>query len=192
MNALVSVYMWAVWGLFIGLGSAPLVLILTILPRRLSFPVARLYCKLGLGLAGVRVRVKGLEHLDRTKPYILMPNHVSLLDAFVFCTAFPVPVRGLEKRENFKIPVYGWLMARYGQIPIDRTNTEQAKRDLSDAARILHQGGTWVIILPEGTRSRDGRVGPFKKGGFHLALETGVDIVPVSQNGSREVLRTVL
>lgn len=186
----VSAYIWLTWLLMVIIGLPIICLLIGLLPRRVLYGLARVLFRAGLAIGGVRIQVKGLEHLDRSKPYILMGNHVNLLEVFVFTAAFPVPIVGIEKKENFRIPFYGWLLKRWGQIAIDRANLDQAKKDLDRGAEVLRRGGSWLVLMPEGTRSRDGKVGPFKKGGFHLAIQTGVPIAPFVQEGGRSILST--
>src|SRR5262249_44174859 len=157
------------------------------LPRDVTWRVCQKLYRSAFWLAGIRVRVSGLEHLSRGKPYVLMGNHVNFLDPFMLCVGMPVPTVALEKNKNFGIPIYGWVMRRWGTLSVDRGKPEQARLDLARAGEILRRDGSWLILFPEGTRTRDGRVGPFKKGGFHLALSTGVEIVPFTQNGARDI-----
>jgi 1-acyl-sn-glycerol-3-phosphate acyltransferase len=179
--------MWAVLVLDMVLGIPLMIAVMTLLPRRKAYPIIQWWCRISLWLCGIRVTARGAERLDLTRPYILMGNHVNLLDPFVWALGIPVPFSGVEKKENFKIPFYGWLMARWGNVPIDRNNLEQAKQDLAKAGEWMHREGIWMIVMPEGTRTRDGRVAPFKKGGFHMALDTGIPIVPMTMNGAYEV-----
>jgi 1-acyl-sn-glycerol-3-phosphate acyltransferase len=119
-------------------------------------------------------------------PLIFASNHESALDIWVLLEALPRTVRFVAKRELFRIPVFGWYMHLGGHIPIDRRNHVQAVQSLR-AAGALVRAGTSLIVFPEGTRSPDRRVQPFKKGPFALALEAGVPIVPVAVSGSGAV-----
>jgi 1-acyl-sn-glycerol-3-phosphate acyltransferase len=127
--------------------------------------------------AGLKVRVRGLEHVDPNKGYLYMTNHVNLLEPFLDMPCIPGWVVAIEKKENFKLPIYGLLIKAWGNIPIDRGDSSSAKRSLEYAKEVLAKG-TSVAIMPEGTRSKDGQLQPFKKGGFHLAIETGATILP--------------
>ena len=126
---------------------------------------------------GLKIRVRGREHLVPTKGYIYMPNHVNFAEPFTDMPAIPGWVVAIEKVENFKLPIYGLLIKAWGNIPIDRSDTQAAIESLAYARQVL-EGGTSVAIMPEGTRSRNGQLGAFKKGGFHLALDAGATIVP--------------
>lgn len=189
MRLLVSLFMWTAW-LVAGLVGIPLlILYMALFPRRKAYALIRRTVTAMLGLSGIRVVQEGVEKLDVNLPYILMANHVNLLDPFFYAVVTPAPYSGMEKKENFKIPFYGWLMRTWGNVAIDRTDLEQAKRDLERGAAFMREEGIWLIVMPEGTRSRDGYVAPFKKGGFHLSLQTGIPIVPVTLNGAAEIQR---
>lgn len=159
-----------------------------ITPRELTWSLGQKVYRTAFALFGVRVRLVGELPLDRA--FILVGNHVNLLDPFVLCCALPRPATGLEKRENFRLPIYGWVMKRWGIIPITRGDTDAAKRDMGRAKEVLDARPAWVVVFPEGTRTRDGTLGPFKKGAAHLALSTGVPLVPFAQRGALGVMRT--
>jgi 1-acyl-sn-glycerol-3-phosphate acyltransferase len=116
-----------------------------------------------------------------------MPNHASMVDIWVVFVAIPASFRFIAKKQLAKIPLFGWAMAAGRFIFIDRQNAASARRSMEEAARRIRAGQS-VVIFPEGTRTRDGRLLPFKKGGFHLAMDSGADIVPVAIRGSREVM----
>jgi len=127
--------------------------------------------------------------LDPRRPYVFMSNHASHFDALAVVAALPeFQLRWVAKRELAEIPIFGWALQRAGHIIIDRSNPEQAIASLR-AARTIMETGISVMIFPEGTREeRDNELLPLKKGGFMLALETGVPIVPLAVRGSRAVL----
>lgn len=131
---------------------------------------------------GLRVTSSGRENLDATKGVIYMPQHVNSFEPFIAMPEMPQWVVAVEKQENFKIPIYGILIKSWGNIAIDRKNPGRAREQLEHAKQLLAEG-TAVAIMPEGTRSRDGSIGPFKKGGFHLAIQTGATIVPAVYRG---------
>lgn len=147
-------------------------------------------CRLVLLCCGVRVRLRGAGNMARGHQYVVMMNHVNFFDPLVFFAGFPGLVRGVEEESHFRWPLYGLVLRRIGMIPIDRKNTARALDSLARAARLVRERPDYSIaILPEGTRSPDGKLGPFKKGGFHLALETGLDILPVVQTGAYAINR---
>jgi 1-acyl-sn-glycerol-3-phosphate acyltransferase len=149
--------------------------------------VGRLWARSILFLTRVKVSVKGLEHIDPRVPYLYMANHQSMFDILSLLAYLPVQFRWLAKKELFHIPVFGYSMARAGYISIDRSDRRSAHKSLLEAARKI-AGGVSVVIFPEGSRSTDGRIRPFKAGGFHLAIRSGRPIVPVVISGAREVM----
>lgn len=154
--------------------------------RRLQF-LARWWGRTICRLAGVTVTVEGLERLAPDRPYIFAANHQSQFDIFVLLGHFPADFRWLAKKELFQIPLFGWAMRRAGYIPVDRGHGRKALVSLQEAARRI-AAGTSVVIFPEGTRSADGRLLPFKAGAMVLAIKAGVDLVPLAISGTRLVL----
>jgi 1-acyl-sn-glycerol-3-phosphate acyltransferase len=147
-------------------------------------------CRTLLVICGVRLRVAGRENFVPGRQYVVMMNHVSFLDPFVFYAAFPGVARGAEEESHFRWPVYGGVIRRMGMFRIDRKNTERAVESLRQAAAwIRERPGFSFGIMPEGTRTPDGKLGPFKRGGFLMALETGLDILPLVQRGAYEISR---
>ncbi|HBI14278.1 MAG TPA: 1-acyl-sn-glycerol-3-phosphate acyltransferase [Desulfobulbaceae bacterium] len=144
---------------------------------------ARSLCR----IAGVRVRVLGTENLAADQTYIFMGNHVSQFDIFAFQGYSPHDFRWIVKKELFRIPVFGAAMRRAGLVPIDRSHGREAMRSLIAAAEHI-TSGTSVLIFPEGTRSLDGTLQPFKAGVITLAIKAGVPVVPVGFIGTYEVL----
>lgn len=188
MNALYSLYAWIVWVLHLLL-LGPFVLVATLVSPKLGYHAIRLVAASALGLTGIRVRVRGREKVDWSRPHVFMGNHQNMLDPFAFVIAVRHHMVGIEKKENQRIPVYGRISKAWGNLPIDRSNPEAARETIALAAQRFKQG-TSVAILPEGTRTKDGSIGPFKKGGFHLAVGAGADIVPFTFNGAYERLQT--
>jgi 1-acyl-sn-glycerol-3-phosphate acyltransferase len=145
-------------------------------------------CRTVLLVCGIRLRVSGRENVLPGRHYVVMMNHVNFFDPFVFYAAFPGIARGAEEESHFRWPVYGGTIRRIGMFPIDRKNSERAVESLRRAAAWLRERpGFSFGILPEGTRSPDGKLGPFKRGGFLMALETGLDILPLVQSGAYRV-----
>jgi 1-acyl-sn-glycerol-3-phosphate acyltransferase len=149
--------------------------------------LARWWSKGITRLSGVRITVVSQAELARDQPYVFMSNHLSTLDIWAAYVAIPLPVRMIAKKQLGRIPLFGWAMAAGRFIFIDRQNAVAARRSIERAKERIHDG-TSVLIFPEGTRSRDGKLGPFKKGGFHLAMDAGVPIVPVAMQGTRELM----
>ena len=149
--------------------------------------IARFWGKSILVVSRIKVTVKGMSNLDLAHPYIYMPNHQSNFDIPVMLGHLKVQFRWLAKMELFKIPIFGHAMRKAGYISIDRYDRESAFKSLETAAQKI-KNGVSVLIFPEGTRSRDGKLGAFKKGGFVLAIDSGVPIVPVVIEGTHEIM----
>ena len=156
--------------------------------RTVIFRLGRLWARAHLKVMGIAPVYSGLEHAAGTAPRIFLANHLSTLDIWVLAPVLPVTTRFVSKRTIFWIPVLGQAMALAGFIAIDRKDRASAIRSLGRAAEKVRRGAS-VILFPEGTRSRDGRLARFKRGSFHLALESGVPVVPVSISGSYSVLK---
>lgn len=139
--------------------------------------------------AGVKLDVHGMENIDPSGTYVFVGNHQSHLDVPIVFSLLPMTVRFFTKKELFKIPLFGWAIAAVGMIKIDRSNHEEAVRTMNRAVDTIRKHKVSVVIFPEGTRSQDGSVQPFKKGGFIVSIKGGVPIVPVSISGSRKILQ---
>lgn len=149
--------------------------------------VARWWAKTILWVSGIRVDIKGSLVTDSEGSFILMSNHESNFDIPVLLGCLPVQFRWLAKAELFRIPIFGASMRGAGYISIDRTNRQSAFQSLARAAQFI-RSGTSVMIFPEGTRSLDGELLPFKKGGFVLAADAGVPIIPIVLRGTHEIM----
>lgn len=139
-----------------------------------------------LWLAGLKLKVTGTENLRVDSPAIYISNHQSNFDIPLLYVGLPIQFRWMAKQELFKIPLFGLAMKSSGYIPIDRSNRKEAMRSLTAAAKRIRDGVS-VIIFPEGTRSPDGTLQPFKKGALLLAAKAGVPIVPMAIHGSHQV-----
>jgi 1-acyl-sn-glycerol-3-phosphate acyltransferase len=139
------------------------------------------------GASGVSVHTEGTENLQPGQPYIFAANHQSQFDIFALQGFLGIDFRWLAKKELFRVPVWGTAMRRAGYIRIDRSHGRQAIKSLEEAAQKIAQG-TSVIIFPEGTRSRDGKIQKFKSGAMLLAIKSGVPLVPVAITGTYDIL----
>jgi 1-acyl-sn-glycerol-3-phosphate acyltransferase len=137
----------------------------------------------GLKAGGVRFQVSGAEKVPSDGPVIFMSNHQGNFDILTLYQAVPRPFAWLAKEELFTIPLFGHSMTRGGYIPVDRSDGRKALKSLDTAAGLI-RGGRSVLIFPEGTRSTDGHLLPFKRGGFILAAKAGVPVVPIAITGS--------
>jgi len=141
----------------------------------------------GVRLAGISVKVEGRERLQDGRNYIFMCNHVSNVDPPIVAPLIPPRTSVLVKKEVFRIPFLSRAMRMGSLVPVDRRNRESAIASLSAAGEVLRSGLS-MMIFPEGTRSPDGRLLPFKKGPFYLAMETGVPVVPMTILGTYEIM----
>src|SRR3954453_8910005 len=153
----------------------------------LVIDLARLWSRSVLWFAGIKVTVEWRGKLEPGRPYVFMANHVSAIDIWALFYALPVRVRMIAKKQLASIPIFGWAMWCGRFIFVDRANAAAARRSIEQAGRRIRSGDC-VLLFPEGTRSRDGTLGPFKKGGFHLAITAGVPIVPMALQGARELM----
>jgi 1-acyl-sn-glycerol-3-phosphate acyltransferase len=148
---------------------------------------ARLWGKAALLANRVKVKVEGLEQLERGGPYIFMSNHQGSFDIFALLGYLPFQFKWLAKKELFSIPFFGWTMAAAGYISIDREGTRKTVEAINEAARKIREGMS-LVIFPEGSRSPNGSIQPFKRGGFTLAIKSKVPIIPIAITGSREIM----
>ena len=169
--------------------SVPILLLSSLDPyAQRSARLIRFWAKGNLWACGVKVRVQGLERLDPRRAYLFMSNHQSQFDILALMSVLDsFQLRWVAKHELRKIPVLGLCMQRTHQILIDRESRTQAVATIRRVKELLNAGIS-VLFFPEGTRSKDGHLLPFKPGGFAVAVETGVPVVPVTVNGSRAVL----
>lgn len=140
-----------------------------------------------LRLAGATIEVRGREHVPEGEAFLVMSNHRSFYDIPAIFCAVPGRLRMVAKKELFRVPVFGRAMTASGFVKIDRQARHSAIESLERSRKLL-EGGVRVWIAPEGTRSYDGRLGPFKSGGFYLALDAGVRILPVAIEGTEKVI----
>jgi 1-acyl-sn-glycerol-3-phosphate acyltransferase len=136
---------------------------------------------------GGKLEVSGLENVDPRKPAIYLSNHQSTIDIPCLYMAVPVPFRWVAKRELKWVPFIGWYLAAAGHVFVDRSRRERAIASLKAAGEKIRRG-TSIMVFPEGTRSDDLRILPFKKGPFALALEAGVPLIPIAVEGSGKLM----
>ena len=133
-----------------------------------------------------RIKVEGFRDIDLSRPYVVMVNHQSFGDILVLFHS-PLNIKWLSKSSVFKVPFIGWMMQIAGHVPIVRGDRDSAKQAMNKCAEWLERGSC-VSIFPEGTRSKDGELLPFKDGGFRLALDAGVPILMMVIDGSQNML----
>jgi 1-acyl-sn-glycerol-3-phosphate acyltransferase len=153
-----------------------------------AYRINQFWTWLVLRLAGISLTVKGLENIDPRRPYIFIVNHQSYLDIPVLVQALPrFQLRWIAKKELLRVPFFGWAMWATKHVTVDRSDSQDAMKSIARAKDLL-AAGISLVIFPEGTRSQDGRLQKFKKGGFLLAVQTRMSLVPVTVNGSASLL----
>jgi 1-acyl-sn-glycerol-3-phosphate acyltransferase len=150
--------------------------------QKLFDPVLKFLCRSILAVFFIKVKPVGLGSIDPNKAQIFMANHVNIFDVFVLYGYIPNFIRGVELEDHFSWPLWGSITRRMGNIPISHKNVESALKSLDIAQSVISQG-TSIGILPEGHRTRDGKLQQFMRGPFRLAINSGVDIVPIVMKG---------
>ncbi|MCS7080276.1 MAG: 1-acyl-sn-glycerol-3-phosphate acyltransferase [Chloracidobacterium sp.] len=174
--------------LTIGMGLVTLLLSFFDRTGEWQHGIARLWCRLIALIVGLRPTAAGLHHLPRNMPAVIMANHQSLLDIPVLFAFLPFQFRILAKKELFRIPFLGWFLWRAGHIPVDRGNRSATLLTMRMARKVL-AAGLPIVIFPEGTRNtQPAQTKAFKPGGFRLAQEAGVPIIPVTIYGTAAFL----
>jgi 1-acyl-sn-glycerol-3-phosphate acyltransferase len=154
---------------------------------RVFHALARGWAHSTLRICGVRVSVTGLEKLRPGMTYVYVSNHASMFDIPVILASIPDQIRIIYKKELNWIPIFGWGLKLGSYIAVDRSSGSEAMRSLDEAAAKI-SGGASVLLYAEGTRTRDGKLQPFKRGAFNLAVKAGVPVVPLTVNGSFAIL----
>ncbi len=169
-------YPWTLFSLLVALGVAPF-------GQNRVHSWGIFWGRTCLRLAGLKFTVSGTEHLPHHEPAIYVCNHQSNFDILLLYAGLPIQFRWMAKKELFRIPLFGAAMKCAGYIPIDRSNRREAMRSLTAAAQRIKDGAS-VVIFPEGTRTTDGKLQPFKKGALLIATKAGVPVVPMAISGS--------
>jgi len=184
-----SVFLWGMsWLHFLIVVPILIALAVVLDPRKHDW-LQRGLCRRIAFFSGAKVVVKKAPGFDEKRTSIFMVNHVNLLDPFILYCGIPQLVRGWELESHFRIPIYGWLMKRFGNVPVPSV---RSPKDLKRLWRLTQEAincGISLIIFPEAKRTRSGHVNEFEDGGFRLAQQLGVPIVPASLVGSFEHLR---
>ena len=183
-----NLYCWIIISVFtVILGI--LAVITSFFSANVSQKIARLWGKVILKLLGIKVSVDGLENLDPSKSFLITSNHQSYFDIFILLAYLNLNFRFIAKRSLFKIPFLGQSMKRLGYIPIDRKDLRNALKSVKAGAEAL-KNKTSILIFPEGTRSSDGKLSSFKKGGLNMFLKQGgMTVLPVVIKGTINILR---
>lgn len=148
----------------------------------------RLWARSLVKAAGIDLHIENAEVLDPKQRYILVANHYSYFDIPCILAAVPQPIRFMAKVSLFKIPIFGWSLARAGFIPIDRKNRRTAVKSFDLAAERIRRGNT-IVIFPEEGRSKFRQMRPFQRGAFLLAIKSELPVVPMAIDGTFDVFR---
>lgn len=188
VKTLASLIFWPLAYLVFGICIIIYLTLLIFIPGPRLHPVARVAAWILMLASGQWLRVRGNAPSKNAQPYLYLFNHESMFDAFMLVSAIPHYITAVGANKQFSWPVWGYLVKRYGAIPIKRRRLKSAIGSLSLAEEAIRKG-TSFIIAPEGTRTLTGEMNPFKKGPFHVAKNTGVTIVPVGIIGAFEAKR---
>jgi 1-acyl-sn-glycerol-3-phosphate acyltransferase len=182
MKILISIYIW-IAGVFYFSCCMLIVLPCTyIFPERVYDSWIKKMMRFLFVLAGTRVEVEGLQNVKPDTTYLFMANHVSLFDLPVLAGFIPGIVRGVEAHNHHRWPLYGWISRRLGNVPIKRESYHNSLASFRQTLHLMNNGRS-MIILPEGHRTLDGYIKPFKKLPFMLAKQTGIGIIPIGLSG---------
>lgn len=179
-----SIFRWALAaGFFFSVCPVLILLGIFVDPRKNDKP-QRWLSRGIMRLAGTRVELRQSPRFDPHQVYFFVCNHVNLFDPFVLYSVVPQFIRGLELESHFRIPVYGWLMKRFGNVPVPDTNRPSDLKRMWRLTRAALDQGVSLIVFPEGGRTTTGRVSPFREGVFRMARDFETPITPVSIVGS--------
>jgi 1-acyl-sn-glycerol-3-phosphate acyltransferase len=185
-----ALFLWAASGIHFAVGTTFLISLAMFLdPRKNDWP-QRVFFRNILRLAGAKLEVRRAPGFDARRTSIFVSNHVNIFDPFVVYSAIPQFLRGFELESHFKIPIYGWMMGRFGNIAVPDVPGRESLEAMTRRAKAALDSGISLIAFAEGSRTRSGHVRPFKKGIFNLAQKFGAPIVPVSIVGSYEFFQT--
>jgi 1-acyl-sn-glycerol-3-phosphate acyltransferase len=186
-----SVFFYLVLSVSYLIGT-PLALFFSFFSRPTHKPfliAAHLWARFQAPFSGVKVTVSGLENIPRDKAVIFAANHQGAADILIVLAYLPVNFRFAIKKELFKIPLFGWYLKRAGYFSIDRELVLSAYRTVETIIEIIKEGES-ILVFPEGTRTKTGELGRFKRGSLLAALKSGAPIVPVAISGSFNILRS--
>ncbi len=149
---------------------------------------ARMWAKLLICMSGSKLKVYGLENFPKNNGLVVVANHQSAADILILLAGLPQSFRFIIKQELFKVPIFGWYLRKAGYLSIDRDSARSAIKTLNQAKDLIKQGEN-ILIFPEGTRSKDGKVGEFKRGSLMLAFISHAPILPITIDGSYNIMQ---
>ena len=185
--ALKSVIIVPLFMVFTIIVSAIFIIVMTLRWRRAGEVLIRIWSSDFLAVPPVRWEVEGTHRIEPGTQYFFLSNHLSNFDIPLLFRAIPTPIRYLAKKELYKIPVFAQALEVGGIVKIDRGAGASSYAAINEGVARAKRDGYSLIVFPEGTRSRDGELHPFKKGAFRMAIATGLPVVPVTVNGTWEV-----
>jgi 1-acyl-sn-glycerol-3-phosphate acyltransferase len=185
-----SIVLWILSGLHFFIVAPTLVLLGIFLDPRKYDWLQRDFCNRIAFLSGVKLEIRYAPGFDSKRTSFFMSNHVNVFDPFLLYCAIPQFVRGWELESHFKIPAYGWLMKRFGNVPVPDVRRPSDLKRMWRLTQDAVDNGTSLIIFPEAKRTRDGNLNEFQDGGFRVAQQLNIPIVPVSLVGSFKHHRT--
>ena len=187
-----SAVLWAGSGIHFAVVCTFIILMGIVIDPRKNDRPQRIFCRTILRLLGARFEARYAPGFDRTRTSLFVSNHVNAFDPFVVYSAIPQFTRGLELESHFNIPIYGWLMHRFGNVPVSENASSPAElKKLFKRTKEALDKGVSLVVFPEGTRTRDplGRIGPFRRGALRLAGQHGIPVLPVAIDGTRFLVR---
>jgi len=185
---IISTFKWILAILISGLIGIPTLIFSFLLGKNIIHHASKLWGRVICFISGVEVELSGMENINRDGPQVFISNHQGFFDIFAITGFFNVSFLWIAKQSLFRIPVIGWAMSRAGHISIDRSHRKKSGLQLEKAIEEIKKGKS-IVIFPEGTRTKDGRLGKFKKGSLFLAIKSQVPIVPVTIIGSYDILK---
>ncbi|MCH8011483.1 MAG: 1-acyl-sn-glycerol-3-phosphate acyltransferase [Candidatus Marinimicrobia bacterium] len=188
IHGIISIFLYPLMCITFVVGLSLFILLVLIFQPKRILPIVRIIARTILFSSGFLLIIKGKEHIMHPKPFILMFNHQSLYDAFILGAVLFRYIVALGASYQFDLPVWGTVVQKWGNIPIQRRNIQAAIKAIELAKKKLADG-TSIFIAPEGTRTIDGKMLPFKKGPFHMALGAKADILPMAIRGAFEIKR---
>ncbi|MBN2440411.1 MAG: 1-acyl-sn-glycerol-3-phosphate acyltransferase [Spirochaetales bacterium] len=177
-----------VWVIFSTLFYGFICLLFGTFVEKIAYGISILWSKHLAFFCGVKVISHGAENIDPKKNYLYVSNHESYSDIVALFLGIPYRLSFIAKKSLFLIPFWGWAIYLIGHIPIDRSNPKKAKKSIEKACKKIQKEHRSIFGFPEGTRSRSGKMAPFKLGLFGMAITTGIDVVPIALRGTREVM----
>ena len=186
LYGLISIFIWPAYFKSLFITAVVVIPLLMVITPKKMLPIARFFSYFILFSSGVHLITIGREKVNPDETYLWIFNHQSFLDSFIFVAVANQFVVTTGAAYQFKLPIWGFIMKRWGAIPIERNNIRQAYRSFQKAKDVLLNGSS-IQILPEGKRTLDGKLGKFKNGPFRLAIDANVPIVPIGIKGAYEI-----